>query len=73
MLVDILEFNYEWRCIHVIIDWSVIILYDFNKDLGSKKKLLALLHFFLLFVTFNFSLNSMWLYLLYFLSIDLNM
>lgn len=35
--MDILEFNYEWRCIHVIIDWSVIILYDFNKDLGSKK------------------------------------
>ena len=29
--MDILEFNY------VIIDWSLISLYDFNKDLGSKK------------------------------------
>ena len=43
--MDILEFNYEWRCIHVIIDWSVIILYDFNKNLGSKKTL-SLITFF---------------------------
>ena len=40
--------------VDVIIDWSVIILYDFNKDLGSKKNPLALLIFFLLFVTFSF-------------------
>ena len=43
--MNILEFNYEWRCILVTIDWAVIILYDFNKDLGSKKTL-SLITFF---------------------------